>query len=233
MGLTTVPETPEPTRSDSHAWSAHPNYGLLATVLGVRPAEPGFKKVRIAPHLGPLQRAEGRVPHPLGEIVLRLARTAGGGLRGEITLPQGSRARWSGAGRKPPCDRADRSCRNESRLVGRPHDWASPLSRPGLGRSVCRIRWSRRARSDASRCLRIRRGRDQLWPRARRAGRWPGHVQGHPVRRLRLGSQPLQSRATAAVLDPVHGMPCSLAPPRCSRTAIGRTSRRPTRTASS
>ena len=89
LGLTTVPETPEPTRSDSHAWSAHPNYGLLATVLGVRPAEPGFKRVRIAPHLGPLQRAEGRVPHPLGAIVLRLARTEGGGLRGEVTLPEG------------------------------------------------------------------------------------------------------------------------------------------------
>ena len=89
MGLTTVPETPEPTRSDSHAWSAHPNYGLLATVLGVRPAQPGFKKVHIAPHLGPLRRAEGRVPHPLGEIVVRLARTEGGGLRGEVTLPEG------------------------------------------------------------------------------------------------------------------------------------------------
>ena len=89
LGLTTVPETPEPTRSDSHAWSAHPNYGLLATVLGVRPAEPGFKRVRIAPHLGPLQRAEGRVPHPFGAIVLRLARTQGGGLRGEVTLPDG------------------------------------------------------------------------------------------------------------------------------------------------
>jgi hypothetical protein len=49
LGLTTVAETPEPTRSDSHAWSAHPNYGLLATVLGVRPAKPGFKRVRIAP----------------------------------------------------------------------------------------------------------------------------------------------------------------------------------------
>ena len=61
----------------------------LATVLGVRPAEPGFKSVRIAPHLGALQRAEGRVPHPLGAIDVRLARTAGGGLRGEITLPQG------------------------------------------------------------------------------------------------------------------------------------------------
>ena len=89
LGLTTVPETPEPTRSDSHAWSAHPNYGLLATVLGVRPAGPGFKTVRIAPHLGPLQRAEGRVPHPLGAIVVRLARTAGSGLRGEVTLPEG------------------------------------------------------------------------------------------------------------------------------------------------
>ena len=89
LGLTTVPETPEPTRSDSHAWSAHPNYGLLATVLGVRPAEPGFKRVRIAPHLGPLRRAEGQVPHPLGEIVVRLARTDGGGLRAEVTLPPG------------------------------------------------------------------------------------------------------------------------------------------------
>jgi hypothetical protein len=89
LGLTTVPETPEPTRSDSHAWSAHPNYGLLATVLGVRPAEPGFTKVRIAPHLGPLQRAEGRVPHPRGTIVVRLARTAAGGLRGDVTLPEG------------------------------------------------------------------------------------------------------------------------------------------------
>jgi hypothetical protein len=89
LGLTTVPETPEPTRSDSHAWSAHPNYGLLATVLGVRPAAPGFTKVRIAPHLGPLRRVAGRVPHPLGIIEVRLARTDGNGLRGEVTLPPG------------------------------------------------------------------------------------------------------------------------------------------------
>ena len=89
LGLTTVPETPEPTRSDSHAWSAHPNYGLLATVLGVRPAEPGFKSVRIAPHLGPLRRAEGRVPHPRGEILVRFTASQGGGLQGEVTLPAG------------------------------------------------------------------------------------------------------------------------------------------------
>ena len=50
---------------------------------------PGFGTVRIAPQLGPLQRAEGRVPHPRGDIEVRLARTAGGGLRGEVTLPEG------------------------------------------------------------------------------------------------------------------------------------------------
>jgi hypothetical protein len=89
MGLTTVPETPEPTRSDSHAWSAHPNYGLLATVLGARPNASGFRSVRIAPHLGPLQRAEGRIPHPLGEIEVRLTRAGDRGLKGEVTLPNG------------------------------------------------------------------------------------------------------------------------------------------------
>ena len=45
--------------------------------------------MRIAPHLGPLRQAEGRVPHRLGTIEVRLARTAGGGLRAEITLPDG------------------------------------------------------------------------------------------------------------------------------------------------
>ncbi len=89
MGLTTVPETPEPSRSDSHAWSAHPNYGLLATVLGVRPSAPGFRSVRIAPHLGPLQRAGGRVPHPLGDVDVKLVRAGEHGVRATVTLPAG------------------------------------------------------------------------------------------------------------------------------------------------
>jgi hypothetical protein len=99
MGLTTVPENPEPTRSDSHAWSAHPNYGLLATVLGVRPAGPGFRSVRIAPHLGPLQRAEGRIPHPLGDIEVRLVRSGARGVQAEVTLPAGLTGvfEWEGA----------------------------------------------------------------------------------------------------------------------------------------
>ncbi|TFI59247.1 alpha-L-rhamnosidase [Sphingomonas parva] len=93
LGLTTTPENPEPTRSDSHAWSAHPNYHLLASVLGVRPASPGFRTVRIAPALGPLRRVHGIVPHPAGPIELRLRRS-GGRLRGEVILPPGLSGRF-------------------------------------------------------------------------------------------------------------------------------------------
>ena len=89
LGLTSAPENPEPTRSDTHAWAAHPNYGLLATVLGVRPLSPGFRMVRIAPALGPLHRAEGRVPHPLGDIEVGFVREGERGLRADITLPRG------------------------------------------------------------------------------------------------------------------------------------------------
>ena len=64
IGLTTFAETPEPTRSDCHAWSSSPNYDLLATVCGVEPASPGFATVRIAPHPGHLKQIKGVVPHP-------------------------------------------------------------------------------------------------------------------------------------------------------------------------
>lgn len=89
LGLTTTPEQPDPTRSDSHAWTAHPNYGLLATVLGVRPAEAGFRSVRIAPAPGPLRRVEGAVPHPAGDIEVSLERSGENGLTGTVVLPPG------------------------------------------------------------------------------------------------------------------------------------------------
>jgi alpha-L-rhamnosidase len=88
-GLTTTPEQPDPTRSDSHAWSAHPNYGLLATVVGIRPDAPGFRRVRITPHLGPLQHVEASMPHPDGTIEVRLDRDRGNGLTATVTLPPG------------------------------------------------------------------------------------------------------------------------------------------------
>ena len=62
LGLTTWAETPEPTRSDSHAWSAHPNYDLLTIVAGVRPTTFGFDKVVIEPHLGNLRMVSALFP---------------------------------------------------------------------------------------------------------------------------------------------------------------------------
>ena len=100
LGLTSTPENPEPTRSDSHAWAAHPNYFLLATVLGVRPGSAGFRTVRIEPSLGPLQRAEGRVPHPAGDVVVRLTRIGAEGLHASVTLPPGLSGKLVWAGRQ-------------------------------------------------------------------------------------------------------------------------------------
>lgn len=102
LGLTSTPEQPEPTRSDTHAWAAHPNYGLLATVLGVRPASAGFRTVQIAPSLGELKRAEGRVAHPRGDIDVKLERVGAAGIRGTITLPTGVSGTFVWAGKTVP-----------------------------------------------------------------------------------------------------------------------------------
>ena len=49
QGLTTTPEYPDPSRSDTHAWSAHPAYDLVTMIAGIRPGAPGFATVRIEP----------------------------------------------------------------------------------------------------------------------------------------------------------------------------------------
>ena len=48
-GLTTFAETPEPSRSDCHAWSSHPLYHFFASILGVRPLTPGCQEMTIRP----------------------------------------------------------------------------------------------------------------------------------------------------------------------------------------
>lgn len=74
LGLRTTVETPEPTRSDCHAWGAHPLFHYYASLLGIRPAAPGFRRVRIAPQPGNLEFVEGDLPHPFGFIRVTLRR---------------------------------------------------------------------------------------------------------------------------------------------------------------
>jgi hypothetical protein len=86
LGLTTWAEQPEPTRSDSHAWSAHPNYDLLRIVAGIRPAKPGFAAITIEPHLGALKHVQASEPHPSGRIDAEFTRGVSD-TRARISLP--------------------------------------------------------------------------------------------------------------------------------------------------
>ena len=56
------------TRSHCHGWSSAPTYFLSRFILGVQPAEPGFKKAIINPHFGDLKWARGTYPTPQGVI---------------------------------------------------------------------------------------------------------------------------------------------------------------------
>ena len=87
-GLTTWAEQPEPTRSDSHAWSAHPNIDLLTTVAGITPSAPGFETVKIAPALGGLHHLAASYPAPRGRIAVEYT-VSNTDVNAKITLPQG------------------------------------------------------------------------------------------------------------------------------------------------
>jgi hypothetical protein len=87
LHFSTWPEIPGNTRSDSHAWSAHPIYDLLTLVAGIGPGSPGFATVRIAPHLGSLPSLTASYPHPLGAIKVEYTRR-GAGIGATITLPE-------------------------------------------------------------------------------------------------------------------------------------------------
>jgi len=97
QGFTTWPEQPGDTRSDSHAWSAHPTYDLLTLVAGIAPASPGFQTVRIAPHLGNLTHLTATYPHANGLIQVAYAPT-----RADVTLPPGLTGTFVWKGNETP-----------------------------------------------------------------------------------------------------------------------------------
>lgn len=101
-GLTTFPETSVEPRSDCHAWSSSPLIEFLATVCGIEPGAPGFKSVRIEPHLGALKRARARVPHPSGNVEVDLARKGRSGIAAEILLPEGVSGEFWWDGKRHP-----------------------------------------------------------------------------------------------------------------------------------
>lgn len=87
-GFVTCYELPEPTRSDCHAWGAHPVFHYFATILGIRPTAPALSRVEVRPQLGPLTSAKGRMVHPRGTISVEVRREKGR-LIGSAELPEG------------------------------------------------------------------------------------------------------------------------------------------------
>ena len=97
-GMTTWAETPEPTRSDCHAWGASPNVELFRCVLGISSQAPGFSKIQIKPALGKLKQISGSIPHPKGTISVSLKLLPNGKLEKKISVPQGVECEfvWNG-----------------------------------------------------------------------------------------------------------------------------------------
>ncbi|MBX3110660.1 MAG: hypothetical protein KF857_01515 [Fimbriimonadaceae bacterium] len=72
LGLTTFVEMNEPSRSDCHAWSAHPLLGFLQRVAGVTSTAAGWTEARVAPNPGSLTGFEAKLAHPDGDLVVTL-----------------------------------------------------------------------------------------------------------------------------------------------------------------
>ena len=92
-GLTTTQEAPDSgkngqkeSRSDCHAWGAHPIWFMQTGLAGIRSAAPFFEKVLVAPCPGTLTELTAKHPHPQGFIEVSL-RFNGGKASGTVKTP--------------------------------------------------------------------------------------------------------------------------------------------------
>ena len=74
-----------------HGWASGPTAWLSNHVLGVEVVKPGCKVLRIVPHLGNLDWAEGTFPTPYGDVRISHRKTAGGKVETSVKAPKGVR----------------------------------------------------------------------------------------------------------------------------------------------
>ena len=86
LNYTSWPESRGETRSDTHAWSAHPTADLLGIVAGIRPSAPGYGRLRVAPLLGTLTSLDAIAATPKGPVSVRY-RVNAGQLTAQIERP--------------------------------------------------------------------------------------------------------------------------------------------------
>lgn len=97
-GAATLWEGFEPHASLAHGFSTTPVWQFMRHILGISPADPGFRKIRIEPNLATLEFARGAQPTVSGEIEVSLRRAGDrieveaalpGGVTGEVIAPPG------------------------------------------------------------------------------------------------------------------------------------------------
>ena len=117
----------KPNQDWNHAWGAAPANLLPRYVLGARPLAPGWSRAEIAPQLGSLSRAEGKVPTPLGPILIRwenkeafqLTVTLPPGLKARVCLPVMVQAKEVLLNDRPvPANRTDQGWQLETDVTG-------------------------------------------------------------------------------------------------------------------
>ncbi len=87
--FTTWPENEKNTRSDCHAWSSWPIIEFFQSLLGARPAKPGWREIQIAPRYEATRSACGSFPSPVGEISISWECDENGFFRVDAKTPTG------------------------------------------------------------------------------------------------------------------------------------------------
>ncbi len=72
-----------------HGWASGPTPWLTEHVLGIQVVEPGCRTLRVTPHLGDLQWAEGTFPTPRGILKVRHEKQPDGTVKSTIEAPRG------------------------------------------------------------------------------------------------------------------------------------------------
>ncbi len=70
-----------------HGWAGGPTAWLSEHVLGIKPIEPGCKKLLIEPHLGDLEWAKGSMPTPYGVVTISHKKIENGEIETEVHAP--------------------------------------------------------------------------------------------------------------------------------------------------
>ena len=72
-----------------HGWASGPTSWLSRHVLGIEILAPGCSRIRVTPHLGSLEWAEGTFPTPYGPVYVRHEKDGSGKVISEIKAPKG------------------------------------------------------------------------------------------------------------------------------------------------